>query len=87
MAEKRKIIKFLLVLSIFIFAVSLRLWNIDKMGRTWDEDSQVELGYKFVKLIENKDLRIRIAKNGRSLVENYHSIEKSYITFKEIIFS
>lgn len=55
MVKKRKIIKFLLILFIFIFAVSLRLWNIDKMGRTWDEDSQVELGYKFIKLIENKD--------------------------------
>lgn len=56
MAErKRKINKLLIAFFIFIFAVSLRLWNIDKMGRTWDEDSQVELGYKFVKLIENRD--------------------------------
>lgn len=55
MVERKKIIKFLLVLSIFIFAASLRLWNIDKMGRTWDEDSQVELGYKFIKLIKNRD--------------------------------
>lgn len=55
MAEKQKIIKLLLVFFIFIFAVSLRLWNIDKMGRTWDENSQVELGYKFIKLIKNRD--------------------------------
>lgn len=55
MVEKRKVIKLLLVLVIFIFAAFLRLWNIDKMGRTWDEDSQVELGYKFIKLIENRD--------------------------------
>lgn len=55
MVAKQRIIKFLLVFLIFIFAVSLRLWNIDKMGRTWDEDSQVELGYKLVKLIEKKD--------------------------------
>jgi len=56
MVEKRgKIVKLLTALFIFVFAVSLRLWNIDKMGRTWDEDSQVELGYKFVKLIENRD--------------------------------
>ncbi len=55
MVEKRKIIKLFLVFFIFIFATSLRLWNIDKMGRTWDEDSQVELGYKFVKLIKDRD--------------------------------
>lgn len=56
MAERReKINKLLAVSLIFAFAVSLRLWNLDKMGRTWDEDSQVELGYKFIKLIENKD--------------------------------
>lgn len=55
MVEKRKIIKILVILFIFLFAASLRMWNIDKMGRTWDEDSQVELGYKFVRLIENRD--------------------------------
>lgn len=55
MVEKQKITKFIFVLFIFVFAVSLRLWNIDKMGRTWDEDSQVELGYKFIKLIKKKD--------------------------------
>lgn len=56
MAEARgKIIKLLIVLSIFVFAVLLRLWNLDKMGRTWDEDSQVELGYKFIKLIEDRN--------------------------------
>lgn len=56
MVERRgKIKKLLVAFLIFIFAVSLRLWNLDKMGRTWDEDSQVELGYKFIKLIESKD--------------------------------
>ncbi len=53
--KRRKIIKLLIVFLIFIFAILLRLWNLDKIGRTWDEDSQVELGYKFIKLIESRD--------------------------------
>lgn len=56
MVEKReKVAKIFISILVFIFAISLRLWNIDKMGRTWDEDAQVGLGYQFVKLIEDRD--------------------------------
>lgn len=56
MVEKRKIIKFFIILFIFIFAIALRLWNLDKMGRTWDEPFYVESGYKFIDLAKKGDL-------------------------------
>jgi len=55
MVGKQKIVKLLFVLFIFIFAVSLRLWNLDSVGRTWDENAQVELGHRFIELIKNRN--------------------------------
>ena len=56
MVKKRgKIIKLIAVLLVFIFAFLLRIWNIDRMGRTWDEGAYVEMGYKFVQLAKKGD--------------------------------
>lgn len=49
--KKGQIIKFFIVLFIFIFAVSLRLWNLDKMGRTWDEAFYVDQGHRLISAI------------------------------------
>ncbi len=49
--------KILIVIIIFIFSFSLRLWNLNQMGRTWDESAYVEVGYKFIKLIEKGDFK------------------------------
>ncbi|MDO8658902.1 MAG: phospholipid carrier-dependent glycosyltransferase [Candidatus Levybacteria bacterium] len=54
MATKRKI-KILIVFLVFIFAIILRLWNINQMGRTWDEQFYTETGQKFVNLAINLD--------------------------------
>ena len=45
----------IIICALFIFSFSLRAWNLNKMGRTWDEAAYVEVGYKFVKLIEKGD--------------------------------
>jgi 4-amino-4-deoxy-L-arabinose transferase-like glycosyltransferase len=48
--------KIVILLLVFVFALSLRLWNLNKMGRTWDESAYVEVGYQFVQLIEKGDI-------------------------------
>lgn len=50
---KRKIS---LIFFIFLFSMTLRLWNVNQMGRTWDESAYVDVGNNFVKLIEKGDL-------------------------------
>ncbi len=45
----------IIALCIFIFASSLRLWNFNLMGRTWDEQNIVEKGYNFRELAIRKD--------------------------------
>lgn len=47
--------KLLVVLLIFAFSMSLRLWNLNLMGRAWDEQEYVEPGYKMVELLKSKD--------------------------------
>lgn len=37
-------------------------------------------------LIENKDLREKLGRNGRKTIEQYHSVEKSYQVYKNVIF-
>ena len=49
--------KIFVVIIIFLFSFSLRLWNLNQMGRTWDESAYVEVGYKFIKLIEKGDFK------------------------------
>lgn len=40
---------------IFLFAISMRLWNLNAMGRTWDEQNIIEKGYDFVQLALHND--------------------------------
>lgn len=42
--------KWLIVILICLLSISLRLWNFNQMGKTWDEDAYVKWGYNFVKL-------------------------------------
>ncbi|HYM65390.1 MAG TPA: phospholipid carrier-dependent glycosyltransferase [Candidatus Sulfotelmatobacter sp.] len=41
-------IKFLVILFVFLFSFVLRLWNLNKVGRTWDEGAYVEIGNSMV---------------------------------------
>src|SRR3989344_9355026 len=47
--------KWLIVLLIFIFAFILRLWNINQIGRTWDEHLYVEEGHEMINLLLKRD--------------------------------
>ena len=47
--------KWLIIVLIFLFSISLRLWNLNEIGRTWDELEYVEPGYKMLELMKNKD--------------------------------
>ena len=47
--------KRLIILFIFLFSLSLRLWNINEMGRTWDEAEYTEQGYRMVELLKKGD--------------------------------
>ncbi len=47
--------KWIVVLLIFIFSVLLRIWNLNEMGRTWDEAEYIEPGYKLVELLKKGD--------------------------------
>src|SRR5574337_2191092 len=42
-------------LLVFIFSLSLRLWNIHDSGRWWDEEWYVQKGYYFVELLKKGD--------------------------------
>lgn len=44
-----------LALVIFIFSLTLRIWNLNAAGRWSDEPALVEKGYILVNLIKNKD--------------------------------
>src|ERR1035437_4406698 len=48
--------KIVILLLIFGFALFLRLWNLNQMGRTWDESDYVAVGYQFGQLIEKGDI-------------------------------
>ena len=43
------------IIGIFIFAIFLRLWNLNQMGRTWDEEFYVERAYTYIDLIKKGD--------------------------------
>ncbi len=47
--------KLYIVLTIFILSVLLRLWNLNAMGRTWDERIYIEWAYNFMNLIKKGD--------------------------------
>jgi len=45
----------ILAVIVFIFALSLRLWNFNQMGRWWDEYWYQEKGYYLMELIKKGD--------------------------------
>ncbi|MEK7517639.1 MAG: glycosyltransferase family 39 protein, partial [Patescibacteria group bacterium] len=45
----------IIIVIIFIFAFGLRLWNLNEMGRTWDEYHYIEHGYKMIELLKKGD--------------------------------
>ncbi|OGH10239.1 MAG: hypothetical protein A2152_01005 [Candidatus Levybacteria bacterium RBG_16_35_6] len=47
--------KLLILTGIFVFSLLLRLYNLNAVGRTWDESAQFEDGYNFVRLILKGD--------------------------------
>lgn len=47
--------KIFIIIIIFLFALSVRLWNLNQMGRTWDEFTYVEWGYNFINLVQKGD--------------------------------
>ncbi len=49
------ITKCIFVVLLFLFSVTIRLWHLNDMGRTWDENAQVELGHKFIQLMQKRD--------------------------------
>ena len=53
LSDKNK--KIIIIFAIFILSLILRLWNLNQMGRTWDEAAYVEVGNTFIKLIEKGD--------------------------------
>ena len=48
--------KWLIILLIFLFSISLRLWNLNEMGRAWDEEEYVVQGYKMIELFKKGDI-------------------------------
>ena len=52
--------KFLLILSVFIFALSVRYWRIGDMGETWDEFAYVSRGNDFIQLLVKFDFKNNI---------------------------
>lgn len=52
---KNNFVKTVILISIFLFAVSLRLYNLNEIGRTWDELEYIGHGYKLVDLIKKGD--------------------------------
>lgn len=59
MVKIRKV-KLLIVFFVFIFAFSLRIWNLNQMGRTWDEPFYVDQGHKIVDAIRKGNFKSSI---------------------------
>lgn len=53
--KKNELKKITIVIVIFLFSISLRLWNLNQMGRTWDEPVYVEWGYNIINLVRKGD--------------------------------
>lgn len=47
--------KIIALLIIFFFTLLLRLWNLNVVGRTWDEGNYVEMGTIYIDLIKKGD--------------------------------
>src|SRR5689334_23096313 len=50
---------FFIALTLFIFALSIRLWNFGEAGRWSDEQGLMEHGYRLLQLIEKGDFTNR----------------------------
>lgn len=55
--EKICMNKLFIILLIFFFSIGLRFWNLNQMGRTWDESAYVQWGYDFVELAIKGDFK------------------------------
>ena len=56
MAEKLgRVIKIFCVVLVFVFAIFLRIWNLNQMGRTWDELFYVNQGHGLIDIISKGD--------------------------------
>lgn len=47
--------KLIILVLIFLFSFLLRLWNINEIGRTWDEAEYIEPGYEYIQLLKKGD--------------------------------
>jgi len=47
---------FLTVLAIFILSIVFKAWNLNQMGRTWDEHALIERGYIDLQLVKQGNL-------------------------------
>lgn len=47
--------KLTIFILFFLFSISLRLWDLNRMGRTWDEQEYVEQGYRMIELFKKGD--------------------------------
>lgn len=47
--------KFIIIALIFAFSLVFRIWNLNAMGRTWDEVYYVTLGYNYIELARHGD--------------------------------
>ena len=46
----------IIAVFIFLFAFSLRIWNLNAAGRWWDEEWYISKGYTFINLLKKGDL-------------------------------
>lgn len=47
--------KWIIIFILFSFSFILRLWDLNQMGRTWDEPEYIEQGYRMVELLRKGD--------------------------------
>ncbi len=55
--RNKRIQKFIVVLGIFLFSLSLRMWNLNIAGRTWDEQAYVGAGNEYIELLKKGDFQ------------------------------
>ncbi|OGH06078.1 MAG: hypothetical protein A2W22_04140 [Candidatus Levybacteria bacterium RBG_16_35_11] len=64
--------KFLILTAVFIFSVALRIWNLNEMGRTWDEITYVKLGYNTIQLIKSGNYWKEITNTRNELTYHFY---------------
>lgn len=75
----------ILALVVFIFAISLRLWNLNMMGRWWDESWYMEKGYAMVELIKKGDFTTPFWYTGGSDHPPFTSYMYGLVSYKDLI--